>query len=63
MTKIALSWAVVGGGCGAEVSFETEAAMPPRKVAVAETCAPAAEVPRKEAGSQKSQFPYLCVMV
>ncbi len=56
MAKIALSWAVVGVSCGAEVSFETEAATPPRKVPAAETCATAAEVPREEAGVHNLVF-------
>lgn len=39
-----------------EVLVEAKMAMPPRKVATAETCAAAAEVPREEAGSSNLVF-------
>jgi hypothetical protein len=39
-----------------EVLVEAKTAMPPGKVAAAETCAAAAEVPREEAGSSNLVF-------
>ena len=65
--KIGLGCAAVGGGlipdASIEISVEAKAAMPPRKVAAAETCATAAKLPREEAGSSISRLQYSYVML